>query len=132
MSVPHATSADTFLDGYGSIPKGTNVLETLYPFNNDPKIFPDPRKFDPDRFYDKDADAFRNIAGDKRSIFGLGRRRCLGETLAKAEIFLFTARLVQSFKVTCHPDDVANLEREAVPGVPATPHPFRFVLSERN
>ena len=68
---------------------------------------------------------------DKRSLFGLGRRRCLGEILARSEIFLFTSRLVQVFRLEVDPRDRANLEKDMTPGAPGTPHPFRFKLVER-
>ena len=131
VSVPHYTMADTHLTGLGAVPKDTKVIQFMYPSNNDPIIFPNPDKFDPQRFYDSVNDVFINIASDKRSLFGLGKRRCLGEALAKAEIFMFTARLVQEFKIACDPEDVKELEGEAVPGVPSTPRPFRIILEER-
>lgn len=57
------------------------------------KYYPDPYGFNPERF----------LKNGKVSIpdhyfpFGLGRRRCMGEVLAKCNIFLFTSSLLQKF-----------------------------------
>ena len=129
VGIPHMTSADTTLKGIGSIPKGTQTFHFSYPSNNDPKQFPDPEEFNPDRFYIDGA--FVNPTSDRRSMFGLGRRRCPGEILARSEIFLFTTRLVQCYRLGCDSAEAENLEKGSVPGAPGTPYPFKFRLQER-
>ena len=58
------------------------------------KSWKDPEKFDPTRFME--AGKFKR---DERVIpFQIGKRVCPGESLAKAELFLFLVGLIQKFK----------------------------------
>jgi cytochrome P450 len=50
-AVPHAVTKDDEYMGY-LIPKGAGVLNNVYGIHHDPKRFPDPRRFDPDRYKD--------------------------------------------------------------------------------
>ena len=129
VGIPHMTCEDTTLRGIGSIPNKTQIFSFSYIINHDPKLFPEPDVFKPERFFVNGA--FENPTSDRRSMFGLGRRRCPGEILAKSEIFLFTTRLVQCYKLECDQQDIGHLEKRAMPGPPGTPYPFRFKLLER-
>ncbi len=63
---------------------------------HDPANFPNPEKFDPERFLDPSTGLYR----PHRAFvaFGVGKRECLGKSLAKLELFLFTSALVHKFK----------------------------------
>ncbi|XP_066291054.1 cytochrome P450 2U1-like [Branchiostoma lanceolatum] len=89
-----ATTQDTKLRGY-DIPKGTQVLMNLYSVHMDPAYWSDPDRFDPERFLDAEG----NVMNKHESFlpFGGGRRVCLGEQLARMELFLFFSTLLQSF-----------------------------------
>ena len=50
-SVPHATAQDTEIEGY-FVPKDTIVISFLQDVMHSPKDFPDPLKFNIDRFLD--------------------------------------------------------------------------------
>ena len=86
----HSTSEDTTLLGY-HIPKGTIVLPNLM----DSKYWYQPNKFDPARFIDATGKVFKP---DALVPFGTGLRICLGEPLARMELFLMFASLLQEFK----------------------------------
>ena len=62
----------------------------------DPQLFPDPSRFDPTRFLDPSTGGFVMPKG--YVAFGVGKRECLGRSLAKIEQFLFTAALVHQFR----------------------------------
>lgn len=62
--------------------------------------------------------------------FGSGRRRCLGESLAKSSLFLFLASLLQNFNFTI-PKGGEPPSTEAIDGVTATPKPFYAEISPR-
>ncbi|KAI6195078.1 hypothetical protein M3Y96_01192800 [Aphelenchoides besseyi] len=58
-------------------------------------IFPEPRKFNPDRFIDENGKLKRC---DELMPFSIGKRQCLGEGIARAELFLFIANLCNVYK----------------------------------
>ncbi|XP_021956777.1 cytochrome P450 2J3 [Folsomia candida] len=97
----HSVLEDTTFKGY-FLPKNTIIVSNLYACMKSPAIWGDPDTFRPERF----------LAGDAKSVvrheallpFSTGKRVCLGESLAKDELFLFTACLFQRFRVTPDPN----------------------------
>ena len=86
-SVPHGTTADVRLSTGHLIPKDTVVVPLIGEIMRDPQVFDQPDKFDPTRYLDPATGSFRP---HPRVIpFGVGRRRCLGETLARMELYMF-------------------------------------------
>ena len=58
--------------------------------------WPEGKEFRPERFLDNKGD----VVKDAHFIpFSVGKRQCLGETLAKTELFLFFTALVQQFRL---------------------------------
>jgi cytochrome P450 len=62
----------------------------------DPKLFPDPEKFDPDRF---SAENKANILTGSFIPFGQGPRMCLGKNYVRMNGQCFLANLIRSFKI---------------------------------
>ncbi|XP_014674413.1 PREDICTED: cytochrome P450 2J2-like isoform X2 [Priapulus caudatus] len=95
LAIPHATQKKGTLAGY-EIPNGTMVLPNLYAVHMDPKRFPDPDVMKPERFLDENG----KLTNTERLIpFSIGWRVCLGEMLAKMELFLFFTAILQNFDV---------------------------------
>ncbi|XP_068100636.1 cytochrome P450 2K1-like [Hyperolius riggenbachi] len=97
MSLPHATAKDVHFRGY-CIPKDTEVIPNLTSVLYDKTQWETPYEFNPNHFLDgsgkfEHKDAFMP--------FSAGRRICVGESLAKIELFLFFTGLLQTF--TFHP-----------------------------
>uniref|UniRef100_A0A8I3RZY7 Cytochrome P450 1A n=1 Tax=Canis lupus familiaris TaxID=9615 RepID=A0A8I3RZY7_CANLF len=59
------------------------------------QVWGDPFAFRPERFLTADGTAINKTLSEKVMLFGMGKRRCIGEVLAKWEIFLFLAILLQ-------------------------------------
>lgn len=97
LTIPHKACVDSTLAGY-KIPKGTNLLINIWAMHHDEKFWKHPHTFDPTRFLD-DNGKFTGGARDMSYLpFGAGRRVCIGEALAKQELFLIIARLMHRFR----------------------------------
>lgn len=91
--VPRCTAADTPLGGY-LLPKGTPVVPLLSSVLLDKTQWATPRQFNPGHFLDADGHFVKREAF---LPFSAGRRVCVGESLARTELFLLFAGLLQSF-----------------------------------
>ncbi|CEF63065.1 Cytochrome P450 18a1 [Strongyloides ratti] len=95
QNVLHRTYKDTMVNNI-FIPKGSCVIPQISTLLYDEKIFPDPYKFNPDRWLDEN----KNLKKVEQFIpFSLGKRQCLGESLAKMELFLIIANIFNRYKI---------------------------------
>ncbi|XP_022084337.1 cytochrome P450 2U1-like [Acanthaster planci] len=126
-AVPHQTSYQTEIFGY-TVPANTIVFVNLWAILRDPKHWNDPEKFDPTRF----------LSGDGKTVkkpeafipFSFGRRICIGETLAKMEMFLFFVNLLQRFTFSL-PAGKPPPSLEGIVGITLGPHPYEIVAKRR-
>jgi cytochrome P450 len=88
------------LGGY-RIPQGAYVLASPYATQRDPRFFPDPLRFDPDRFTPEAKAARHKFA---YFPFGGGARQCIGEGFAWMEGTLLLAVLAQRYRLRPAPD----------------------------
>ncbi|KAL1765537.1 cytochrome P450 2C70-like [Sigmodon hispidus] len=104
VPLPRKTTKDVEFRGY-HIPKDTGVMICLTSAMNDHKEFPHPEKFDPNHFLDERGN-FRK--SDYFMPFAIGRRACIGESLARMEIFLVLTNILQHFtlKPLVNPEDI--------------------------
>ncbi|XP_030004967.1 cytochrome P450 2U1 isoform X1 [Sphaeramia orbicularis] len=93
LAIPHMTSETSKFRGY-SIPKGTVIIPNLWSVHRDPTVWDDPDSFNPSRFLDSEGKLLRK---ECFMPFGIGRRVCMGEQLAKMELFLMVTSLLQAF-----------------------------------
>ena len=128
LSVPHAVvdDRDIEFEGY-RIPKGTTVMFNLDSVLMDPAIFNNPKEFNPDRFLDDKGEVIRQ----KELIpFGIGRRVCLGESVARMELFLYLTTLLKKFDFLL-PEGTSPPSMEGILGVTYAPRTFKVRAVER-
>ncbi|XP_070228130.1 cytochrome P450 2U1 isoform X2 [Bos mutus] len=113
------------LQGF-TIPKGTIILPNLWSVHRDPAIWEKPNDFYPDRFLD---DQGQLIKKETFIPFGIGKRVCMGEQLAKMELFLMFVSLMQSFTFVLPKDSKPILTGKY--GLTLAPHPFNIIISKR-
>ncbi|MFD7341966.1 cytochrome P450 [Streptomyces violascens] len=105
--IPRSVATPVELAGQ-ILPPGTNLLVSPYQLHRQPRLFPDPERFDPDRWATEDP-------GPRGAYipFGNGSRKCLGEAFALTEIVVVLARVLQNW--TLHGQ--ATSSRPVVPRV---------------
>nr|XP_006120572.1 cytochrome P450 2D15-like [Pelodiscus sinensis] len=91
--VPRTTCRDTEVQGF-FIPKGTIIITALTLVLKDETVWEKPHQFYPEHFLDADGQFVKREAF---LPFSAGRRMCLGEQLARKELFLFFTTLLQHF-----------------------------------
>uniref|UniRef100_A0A9I9D398 Cytochrome P450 77A3-like n=1 Tax=Cucumis melo TaxID=3656 RepID=A0A9I9D398_CUCME len=103
FALTHSVTEATKLAGY-DIPKDTNVEFFLPAIGRDPKLWKNPDKFEPERFYSgmEEAD-ITGVSGVRMMPFGVGRRICPGLGMATVHIHLMLARMLQEFEWTAYP-----------------------------
>lgn len=97
------------LGGY-LLPAGARVVPSIHLIHRDPKIYPEPERFLPERFLDDPPGTYTWIP------FGGGVRRCLGAAFAQFEMQVVLRELVR--------------RREVLPANPKAERPFRRAITE--
>ncbi|XP_044527070.1 cytochrome P450 2B6-like [Gracilinanus agilis] len=125
MSVPHCVTQDTSFRGY-LIPKGTEVYPLLSTVLHDPKHFEKPYAFDPNHFLDAQGSVKKNEAFIP---FSSGKRICLGEGIARMELFLFFTTILQNFSLSSSmvPADIDLTPRESGVGTVPPTYTIQFL-----
>jgi cytochrome P450 len=95
---PREAAVDMEIGGY-VVPKRTLVLWSAHLAGRDPDAWPDPLRFDPDRFADLTSEQ-RAVADEAWVPFGRGPRNCIGFALAQMELTLMISRLAQRLDIT--------------------------------
>ncbi|XP_015247553.1 PREDICTED: cytochrome P450 2J2-like [Cyprinodon variegatus] len=106
LNLAHMTAKDTTVDKY-AIPKGTLIIPTLHSVLRDKSVWETPNSFNPQHFLDENG-KFRKR--DAFMPFSAGKRVCLGEQLARMELFLFFTSLLQRFTFSPPAGEQPNLE----------------------
>lgn len=98
FGVPRRAMQDIKYKDY-TIPKGTLMYGVARHILRDPDYWKNADDFEPDRFIETDPITHKqSIKKEERFMpFGSGKRQCLGELLAKQEVFLITTKMLQQF-----------------------------------
>ncbi|KIX92995.1 uncharacterized protein Z520_11268 [Fonsecaea multimorphosa CBS 102226] len=76
------------------LPKGTLVVMQNFVHQRDPFLFPDPDSWLPDRWLHETKDMSSAL-----TPFSLGPGNCIGQNLAKAELYLATSKIIRTVKI---------------------------------
>lgn len=89
-----------------TIPAKSMVMINIYGMHHHPAFWDEPKAFKPERFADETAVKTKKYAFIP---FGEGPRKCIGEPLARLELQLITATILQQFDFTSIPTKPAVL-----------------------
>ncbi|KAM4695591.1 cytochrome P450 2G1-like [Rhinophrynus dorsalis] len=127
LGVPHKVTRDIHFRDF-VFPKDTTVYPMLSSVLQDPKQFKYPDQFHPGHFLDENGKFYRN---EGYMPFSSGKRICLGEGLARMELFLFLTTILQNFtlKSAVDPEDL-DLTAE-MSGFGNIPRPYQLCFIQR-
>ena len=128
LAVQHCASEDTTLMGY-HIPKRTIIMPSLYSANMDPNYWKDPYQFRPERLIDSKGKLIKNEA---LIPFSTGPRVCLGEPLARMELFLVFANMLQRFEFERENANVKHSMDLKPNQVTSAPYPYKLRANKRS
>lgn len=103
---------------------GTDVVLWIYHTHHDARWFPDPERFDPERFADA---ARKQLPACSHLPFGVGTRTCIGKNFALLEALLILVCVAQRFSLRTAPGSVVR--RDAA--VTLAPRGLRMQLRAR-
>ncbi|CAD7079469.1 unnamed protein product [Hermetia illucens] len=98
------------------IEKGTAIQIPVYAIHHDPEIYPDPEKFDPDRFSPENVKQRHSVAF---LSFGDGPRNCIGLRFGKMQSRIALIMLLKNYRI--------NLSSKSP--VPLVFNPKSFILA---
>lgn len=125
LGVPHRTAKDVSLNGY-RIPKDTLILFDYHSVHNDKAYWDQPDEFRPQRFLEQG----RFCRSNYSMPFGLGKRRCLGEQLARSSLFLFFTYIIHYFDMELSAEhDKPDLN--CYDGFTLSPKPYYLKLTRK-
>nr|AFM35728.1 17-alpha-hydroxylase [Thamnaconus septentrionalis] len=101
LFIPHVALSDTSIGDF-RVRKGTRVVINLWSLHHDEEEWRNPETFDPGRFLNNEGTAVITPSSSYLP-FGAGPRVCLGEALAKMELFLVLSWILQRFSLSVPP-----------------------------
>ncbi|XP_030280675.1 cytochrome P450 2D15-like [Sparus aurata] len=126
LSVFHCTTKDTELMGY-SIPRGTTIIPNLTSVLYEEGQWKSAHEFNPENFLDEKGEF---VKPEAFMPFSTGPRMCLGEGLARMELFLILVTLLRRFKFIW-PEDAGEPDFTPVYGTTQTPKPYSMKVQLR-
>lgn len=126
---PRESMEDCTLHGY-HVPAGTRLVVNVWKIHRDPKVWPEPSAFQPERFLTTHADV--DVRGQQFELvpFGYGRRSCPGVTFALQILHLTLARLLQAFELATPLDQPVDMTESPGLTIPRAT-PLEVLLSPR-
>lgn len=138
--VPHQLIRDDVYNGF-FLPAGTIVHANQWAIHREEALYPDPERFNPDRWLSADYPTYREPLTKFPSLqnfssFGFGRRICPGMNIAERSLYILTARIAWACEFSKkHGPDGSEIEvpsYDYVTGFNTQPKPFPFKLEARS
>ncbi|TDL26036.1 cytochrome P450 [Rickenella mellea] len=133
--LPHRVVQDDVYEGH-TIPASAIIIANAWALLHDPTVYPNPDKFDPDRYLQSGTKENPDLNRDPRAAaFGFGRRSCPGMHLADTTLWASIAFTLSTFNITKAVDE-AGVEitptAEFTSSVICHPKPFACQIKPRS
>ncbi|XP_070809082.1 cytochrome P450 2J6-like [Pituophis catenifer annectens] len=126
LGVPHASIQNAKLCGY-QIPKGTAIFTNLHSVHHDESQWKFPHEFNPSNFLNAKGEF---VKPEAFLPFSAGPRVCLGENLARMELFLFLTTILRNFRLSW-PDKSQAPDLTPKFGPTQFPSSFKISMKDR-
>ncbi|KAK7446315.1 hypothetical protein VKT23_014521 [Stygiomarasmius scandens] len=134
LGIAHLSTEDDVYKGY-YIPKGSIVIGNIWAIFHDPKTYPDPNKFDPDRWVISGPTGIPEKLNphlrEPTAHFGFGRRLCAGKHLALSSIWLTIASVLFTYDIS-KADGESEPTGEYKSSLVNYPAPFKCKITPRS
>eukprot|EP00063_Salmo_salar_P053647 XP_014028482.1 PREDICTED: cytochrome P450 2D6-like isoform X1 [Salmo salar] len=127
LSVFHTTCSDTQLHSY-QLPQGTTVIPNLSSVLHEEGQWKFPHEFNPENFLNEVGEF---VKPEAFLPFSAGSRVCLGEGLARMELFLVLVTLLRRFRFVW-PEDGGVPDFSLIFGGTQSPKPYRLGVRLRS
>uniref|UniRef100_A0A182PZB3 Cytochrome P450 n=1 Tax=Anopheles epiroticus TaxID=199890 RepID=A0A182PZB3_9DIPT len=89
------SAGDMVIDGV-TIPKGMDFAIMIHSLHNDPELYPEPSRFDPERFSEEASEMRQPYS---YIPFSVGARNCIGQRYAMLEVKTILVKLVANYRL---------------------------------
>ncbi|XP_046668199.1 probable cytochrome P450 6a14 isoform X2 [Homalodisca vitripennis] len=111
------------------IDKGVRIIIPTYAIHHDPDIYPDPYKFDPDRFSEV------NFKGRHQYAFlpfGEGPRNCIGMRFGRLQVKMGLVAILSKYRLSPAPDTPSRLQLNPFSVFTTPKQPFSLKIINRD
>ncbi|KAF9560815.1 cytochrome P450, partial [Agrocybe pediades] len=134
LGVPHRMVKDDVYGGY-RIPAGTTVTANVWAILHDEEIYPEPFRFNPERFLKDGKLVFDQPDPTTIGAFGFGRRICPGRYLASNSSWIAIVSILAIYDISKAKDEQGNTIEpliEFTDGLVSHPKPFTVSITPRS